>query len=183
MTQRNRMLAKVRDYVRMLLLFAVLAVTITYLTKTAAVYFNGHARIIDGDSIVVDGQEIRLEGIDAPEFDQTCKTTAGIAKCGRLSAAHLRKLIGGKSVSCEGWQEDQYDRLLAKCVSQGRELNQIMVHDGWAVSFGEYQGEEAKAHSAKRGLWAGEFERPSSWRRTKRENGGNFEWFKAMMGN
>ncbi len=32
----------------------------------------GTARAIDGDSLVVDGREMRLEGLDAPERLQTC---------------------------------------------------------------------------------------------------------------
>ena len=31
-----------------------------------------HIKVIDGDSIVLNGTEIRLEGIDAPEYKQIC---------------------------------------------------------------------------------------------------------------
>jgi endonuclease YncB( thermonuclease family) len=33
---------------------------------------TGPARVIDGDTIVVDGEHVRLQGIDAPEKRQTC---------------------------------------------------------------------------------------------------------------
>jgi endonuclease YncB( thermonuclease family) len=40
-----------------------------------------------------------------------------------------------------------------------------MVEEGFAVAFGAYQSEEAAARSARRGIWASEFERPQEWRR------------------
>jgi endonuclease YncB( thermonuclease family) len=40
-----------------------------------------------------------------------------------------------------------------------------MVAEGLAVAFGAYKSEEAQARSARRGLWASEFERPQDWRR------------------
>ncbi len=40
-----------------------------------------------------------------------------------------------------------------------------MVGDGWAVSFGEYYQQEARAKKHKAGIWAGEFERPADWRK------------------
>ena len=36
---------------------------------------SGHAQIIDGDTIKINSKKIRLFGIDAPEFKQTCKKT------------------------------------------------------------------------------------------------------------
>ncbi len=38
---------------------------------------SGHARIIDGDSLVVAGVEVRLWGIDAPNCRSAASATAG----------------------------------------------------------------------------------------------------------
>ena len=34
---------------------------------------EGFAKVIDGDTIIIDKKKIRLLGIDAPEIDQHCK--------------------------------------------------------------------------------------------------------------
>ena len=34
---------------------------------------EGFAKVIDGDTIIVDKKKIRLLGIDAPELDQHCR--------------------------------------------------------------------------------------------------------------
>jgi len=47
-----------------------------------------------------------------------------------------------------------------------------LVRQGWAVAFGNsplYASAEAEARKAKRGIWAGTFERPSQWRERQSE--------------
>lgn len=85
--------------------------------------------------------------------------------CGRNATAELRRLIGNQTVTCTADGRDQYDRILAFCKAGETDLNRTMVEQGWAVSYGLYQREEAQARKNKRGLWAGEFERPGKWRR------------------
>src|SRR5690606_2389809 len=75
------------------------------------------------------------------------------------------RLAGGGAVACEGWSRDRYDRLLARCTVAGRDLARAMVEQGWAVAYGGYDDAEAEARRARRGLWAGSFERPQDWRR------------------
>ena len=62
---------------------------------------TGRAKIIDGDSLEVAGERIRLFGIDAPEARQQCRDTTGQDyACGRDAARVLTALIGGRPVSC-----------------------------------------------------------------------------------
>src|SRR3954453_8833511 len=37
----------------------------------------GLPRVVDGDTIVLDGRHVRLDGIDAPESDQICQDRNG----------------------------------------------------------------------------------------------------------
>ena len=118
---------------------------------------------------------------------QICQRATENTSCGREAARWLKRLINGRQVACEGWEIDQYDRLLAKCLANGLDLNAKMVRDGWAVSYGEYEGEELDARQNQRGLWAGDFERPSDWRKTHNiggadQDGGIVEWLKQMLG-
>ncbi len=109
---------------------------------------------------------MRLRGIDAPEYRQTCTTGGKAYPCGRQARAALAAMTAGKAVTCKGWERDKYDRLLAVCSvgSPALDINGAMVRQGWAVAYGGYRSEEAEARKAKRGLWQGEFQRPRDWR-------------------
>ena len=125
----------------------------------------GVVRVADGDSLVMRGVRIRLEGIDAPELAQSC-TRGGIDyPCGREARDALVKMVAGRTVSCESARRDRYERVLARCVSGEVELNRAMVEAGWALAYGDYRAEERIARQAGRGMWAGSFERPQDWRR------------------
>jgi endonuclease YncB( thermonuclease family) len=125
---------------------------------------RGRLQAIDGDSFRLAGHEVRLAGIDAPEGRQECDRSGRSFPCGREAEAVLRRLAGAAEVQCRIEKRDRHGRLLAVCEAGGIELNRRMVEEGWAVAFGRYEREEKAAAAARRGLWAGRFERPRSWR-------------------
>ena len=137
------------------------------------------ARVVDGDSLEIGGQRIRLFGIDAPEGRQHCRNTQGQDyACGREGAARaLDALIGGRSVTCTRLDHDRYEREVAACTVEGRDLGEAMVRSGHARDYarhshGRYAAAEREAREARRGLWAGEFEDPGEWRKREMPNGG-----------
>ena len=129
---------------------------------------RGPARLVDGDTIEVRGQMVRLFGIDAPETAQTCEASGRRYPCGKLAAETLSKLIAGRTVQCEGTERDRYERLIGWCRAGGTDLNREMVRLGWAVAFRQFTDvfleEELDAAKAARGLWRGQFERPTLFR-------------------
>lgn len=128
---------------------------------------EGRGRAVDGDSLTLDGQAIRLQGIDAPEFSQVCTGADGKPyNCGRTAAAALRRLLSEGPLSCSGYEFDRYNRMLGTCHVGGRNIAAELVREGLAVSYGDYYVEEAKARNEKKGLWAGDFDNPRDWRRT-----------------
>lgn len=127
----------------------------------------GSAHVIDGDSLRIGGEEIRLQGIDAPEGPQTCRRDGREWDCGEDSRRTLQRLIGNATVTCRSVERDQHARLLGRCEAGGRDLNAAMVEAGMAVAYGGYRDEERRAKAARRGLWAGEFEMPRDWRRER----------------
>lgn len=128
---------------------------------------TGRAEIIDGDSLVVSGREVRMQGIDAPEGRQTCRRDGREWNCGDAARRELRQMISGQSVFCKGLDVDKHGRLLALCKAGATDLNREMVLRGFAMSYGRYGGEEAEARRSKSGLWASEFEHPRQWRRDR----------------
>jgi endonuclease YncB( thermonuclease family) len=143
-------------------LLALLAARLGHVDKRLA----GAVTVNDGDTITVQGERLRLRGIDAPEFNQTCMMDGRKYACGRRAREALKALTGDGPVACSGWQRDRYNRLLAVCTAGSTELNRKLVEQGWAVAFGDFEAEEQAAREAGRGLWAGQFDRPRQWRDT-----------------
>ena len=114
---------------------------------------TGPARVMDGDTIEIAGQTVRLLHIDAPETAQTC----GDHPCGVAATTHLAALVGKRTVTCTSAERDVYGRLLAVCHVDGRDLNRAMVADGHAMVFRRYSdtydAEEQAARAARLGMW------------------------------
>jgi endonuclease YncB( thermonuclease family) len=131
----------------------------------------GRARALDGDSLELAGEQIRLFGIDAPESRQRCRDGAARSyACGRVATRALATAIAGRDIACTRIERDHYGRQVAICAAAGRDLGEAMVRAGLAVelteySQGRYAAAEQAARAAGRGLWAGPFERPAEWRR------------------
>jgi endonuclease YncB( thermonuclease family) len=155
------------DYLLTGTILGLLTLVVVRVQQIETVSQAGIARIVDGDSLELNGERIRLEGIDAPEFDQMCKTVGKVVACGQEARRRLRDLTGSNRLTCKGWQRDKYGRLLAVCEADGKVVNREMVRSGWALAYGGYGAEENEARRGKLGLWAGQFERPQDFRRMK----------------
>ena len=89
---------------------------------------SGQAKVIDGDTIDIDGVRIRLDGIDAPEATQTCgRRWIGSWSCGEAAASELAKLVTAQPVTCESRGTDKYGRMLGSCFAGGLDINAEMV--------------------------------------------------------
>ncbi len=135
----------------------------------------GAADVIDGDSFRLGGDEIRLKGIDAPEYRQTCRDGGEREwNCGRASADALRRLVNGREVACTRLDADRYGRLVSRCTAGGIDLNAELVRLGWAIAYvrhgKDYVDQEAEARRQRRGIWRGSFELPEDWREIHRPN-------------
>lgn len=134
---------------------------------------TGKPYVTDGDTVKISGERIRLEGIDAPEWNQRCKDASGKGyDCGIVSTAALRTKIGRNSIKCEGTKRDRYGRFLGICYLNELDLNGWMVRNGYALAYVRYShryaSAEQEARENSRGLWAGEFVAPWSWRKGER---------------
>jgi endonuclease YncB( thermonuclease family) len=150
------------------------AVVALFATGVPAAFADvtGEAKIIDGDTIEVAGERVRLHGIDAPETRQTCDV-AGIGwACGKNATASLVSAVAGREVTCKGNKRDRYGRLIAVCYVGAEDLNGRMVRDGWALAYrtytSDYVGQESEARSDGSGIWQSQFVEPWEWRKQGR---------------
>ena len=148
----------------------VIALTTPESGQPAMIAGLGH--VIDGDTLEVGQTRIRLEGIDAPEMAQTCKSATGESwDCGRKAAALLRTLAEQRDLACDRTGIDKYGRTLAVCYEDGVNVNEAMVRAGLAWAFVKYSTEfvavEAEAKSRKIGVWQGAAEAPWDFRHSE----------------
>jgi endonuclease YncB( thermonuclease family) len=133
----------------------------------------GRAKLVDGDSFEIDGVGVRLFGVDAPEGRQSCTRAGRDWNCGDDALAELRRLVGSRDVVCEQRDEDTYGRIVAVCRVGTTDLGAAMVRAGLAVAYrrysDDYVDEERQARTARRGLWAGEFTAPETYRNEQRD--------------
>ncbi len=169
----------------------VLAATVILATSSnASGPIVGQATVIDGDTIEVRGERIRLFGIDAPEAAQLCRDSGGKPyRCGARAANALADMIGRRPVSCIEVDRDRYRRAVAVCTVQADrkaagdaesrrpiDIADWLVRRGLAVDFkrysdGAYADAETEARAARAGMWSGPTVAPWDFRRCIRSGG------------
>ena len=134
----------------------------------------GTASVIDADTLEIQGQRIRLWGIDAVESSQICLDATGKPwPCGRRAAFALADFIGRKTVTCQAVGKDRYKRILAICFVGQIEINRWLVAQGWALAYTDYGGAiylgaQQEAQKNKRGIWQGSFKAPWEYRKSRK---------------
>ena len=124
-------------------------------------------KIIDGDSLLVAinerNQEVRLAGIDAPEYNQPW---------GKRASEALRKMVGGKEISVTVLDVDQYDRLVSDIYLESSHINRALVAEGHACVYRDFLtdrtllADERRARRNELGLWQHDDPMPPwEWRR------------------
>ena len=159
-----------------ILIFKLL-ITISLILYSSASFsekiINGKAKIIDGDTIHIGINKIRLHGIDAPEIDQACTIKDKKWHCGLESALALKKLVLDNNINCVVSDIDKYQRYIAECFINNQNINKIMVRNGWAIAYRYYSldfvEDEKLAKKDKIGLWKGEFQEPYLYRKSKKK--------------
>jgi endonuclease YncB( thermonuclease family) len=134
--------------------------------------FSGNTFVIDGDSLKVGGKEVRLFGLDAPEYSQKCLDQKEKEyECGKISQQFLINLAGGKQVVCYYAERDKYNRYLGKCFVDKISINEEIVKNGMAVIYNFTESDpkmdklESLAKEKKLGIWKGPFELPKNYRK------------------
>ena len=130
--------------------------------------------VTDGDTLRLDQTIYRLDGVDAPEIDQTClDQNDNVWPCGVAARDRLSAHIGNRTVRCDDRGTDPLyrHRRIGICSIEGEAttLNEWLVREGWAIRVetsakGRFAAEEADARENRRGLWQGCFAEPRDLR-------------------
>ena len=132
--------------------------------------FADDLKIIDGDTIALNGEKIRFSGIDSPELKQTCMNGDQKIFCGMFARMLLVKKIGNKIPKCISKGKDAYKRTLAECFINGESLSSFLVRSGYAFAYRKYSKkfikEEEFARKNKLGMWSMKFQYPWDFRKS-----------------
>jgi endonuclease YncB( thermonuclease family) len=138
----------------------------------------GQVSIVDGDTLDIHDERIRLWGIDAPESSQLCRgRDRRPYRCGAQAANALDAFTRAKTVRCTPLDGDRYGRIVARCAVGKIDLGRMLVSRGFAIeepqySHGTYAADQLAARNAHRGVWAGRFAEPSFYRACMHAGGG-----------
>lgn len=148
---------------------AALAVVVL-VTEAGADTLSGRASVVDGDTIEIHGERIRILDIDALESKQMCTAQDGSQwRCGQQAALALDGWIGSRTVTCESDKLDRYGRHLARCAVAGQDLAEWLAANGWAVPYRDCKCEVVReaadqARTQQIGIWSSDFQMPWEWR-------------------
>ena len=146
------------------ILSLVFILTSSYLT-------HQNIKVVDGDTIHLNGEKIRFTGIDAPELKQACFNDNTEISCGITSKQILIDKIGNNTVKCISEGKDQYKRTLAECFVNNESLSSYLVRSGYAFAYRRYSKkfiiDEDYAKTNHVGMWSMKFEYPWDYRKNK----------------
>ena len=158
---------------------AFLVATLLLTSLSTSQSWAANATIRDGSTLQLGSVTYRLDGIDAPAFDQLCiDEHADTWTCGVEARDQLTKLIGGRQVRCDDLGPDPAykKRHLGACKIEGEttSLSQLLVSQGFALNVessatGRFETDEARAREDRQGLWKGCFVAPQEFRLGKKD--------------
>tara|TARA_B110000967_G_scaffold142071_1_gene145267 strand:+ start:8 stop:493 length:486 start_codon:yes stop_codon:yes gene_type:complete len=129
-------------------------------------------KIVDGDTIHLNGEKIRFTGIDTPELKQTCIKEGITDPCGVTAKEILIDKIGDNKVECISEGKDQYKRTLAECFVNNESLSSYLVRSGYAFAYRRYSKkfipDEDYARINTIGMWSMKFDYPWDYRKSKK---------------
>ena len=149
--------------------FLLISICLIFFLITSFDVKSNKAKVVDGDTIHLDGQKIRFSGIDTPEINQVCNKNDEIIKCGILAKELLISMIGNNKVKCVNEGVDRYKRILAECFVNNQSLSKFLVREGFAFAYRKYSTkfieDEDYAKKNKKGMWSMMFEYPWDYRK------------------
>lgn len=82
---------------------------------------------VDGDTLDLHGERIRIEGVDTPEMAGACPAEIEAAHAARN---HLARLIALGPITVQRLGQDRYGRTLARVFWRGDDVARLMIAQG-----------------------------------------------------
>ena len=156
-------------YLNKIKLFLAISISLIFFFLTYKDVKSYEIKIIDGDTIYLNGEKIRFKGIDTPELKQTCNKNNEVFPCGIEARKLLIKKIGNNKVLCKKDGIDRYKRILAECFVDDISLSSYLVRKGYAFAYRKYSkkfvNDENYAKKNNFGMWSMKFEYPWDFRK------------------
>ena len=150
-------------------LFLIISICLIFFFLTYNDVKSIEVKVIDGDTIHLNGEKIRFTGIDTPELKQTCNKDNKIIPCGIEARKLLIDKISDNNVKCKKEGKDQYKRTLAECFVNNISLSSYLVRKGYAFAYRKYSkkfvDDENYARVNNLGMWSMNFEYPWDYRK------------------
>ena len=150
-------------------LFLVISICLIFFFLTYFDVKSSELKIVDGDTIHLNGEKIRFSGIDTPEIKQKCTKNNEVIMCGIQAKELLINKIKNNKINCVREGKDQYKRTLAECFVNDLSLSSYLVKSGYAFAYRKYSNKFIKdedfAKSNQLGMWSMNFEYPWDWRK------------------
>jgi len=111
--------------------------------------------VLDGDTLRIGDQVVRLQGIAAPARGTACRGDGPAdTDCGAAAANALASLVHGRPVECTIRDRDSHGRPVGDCLTAGTRLSEALVTHGWAYAeAAALRDAETSARAAGRGMW------------------------------
>jgi hypothetical protein len=138
--QRRTRLNGQRGYASLVVIVAVLVLAACYSTMevsttgrpdpTPARRIAGAAHVLDGATIDIAGERIRLRGIDAAEDGQRCGLPGGGTwDCAGAATARLQALTAGSTTTCDPIDRDRFGRIVAVCRMGDIDVQEVLTRE------------------------------------------------------
>lgn len=133
---------------------------------------NTLVRVIDGDSLQVNGHVVDLVGIDAPELGQLCDHLGVQWHCGLIAGLELRKRVALGTGEVQCYVPGPAPAPRADCSIGSEDLGEAQLQSGLAVVTDDARPiARLLAHRAEEagiGIWGSSFDLPADWRAGRR---------------
>lgn len=111
----------------------------------------------DTGTVVADKLTIRFAEVEPLSLEAVCDSAQNSWPCGRSGRSALRRLIRGRTISCQGLTRIGENEVSGRCTVASTDINQWLVRYGWArpleTSGKPYNSALELARREGRGQW------------------------------